>query len=247
MPTKEDLIRLAGDLPDSALAEAQSALEAIKHAHSEPPEGAIVCRSWKDLLLAMQQFPSSPEEWLFDHEGEPIPAEPLWIFRGQANAGWRLSPTIERNVGSVSWVEAEQTIFQEFSTRAHLYDKNQLPTTEDRALWWSLMQHLEVPTRLLDFTFSPYVALFFAMQQAQPLTGFAKVWSIDLHALTDASISVYRKLEGMNPEGRIAKGDLVKRALSSARLENWRLKVWGFVASLEASRANPRLSKACSC
>ncbi len=238
-------MRLAMDLPDSGLAEAQSALTGIMDAHTHPPSNAVVCRCWKDILKAFQSFPSQPEDWLFDDQGEPFPADPLWIFRGQANAGWHLSPTIERNVGKVSWVDAERTIFEEFSSRAHLYVKDPLPSIDDRALWWSLMQHLEMPTRLLDFTFSPYVALFFALQQFQPLTGFAKVWAIDLHVLREASRSVYRQLEGMRPGGlnpNIPKGDLVKKAMSSTSITNWRLDHGGFVVALEATQANPRLA-----
>ncbi len=49
-----------------------------------------------------------------------------------------------------------------FKRSAHLY----LDHTPDKELdfeWLSVMQHFGAPTRLLDFSFSPYVGLFFAL------------------------------------------------------------------------------------
>ena len=38
------------------------------------------------------------------------------------------------------------------------------------------MQHHGAPTRLIDFTWSPYVAAFFALERA---TGDAAVWAVN--------------------------------------------------------------------
>lgn len=52
----------------------------------------------------------------------------------------------------------------------------------DELEWLSLMQHHGAPTRLLDFTWSPYVAAFFALERA---TEDAAVWALNLPLLWD--------------------------------------------------------------
>ena len=52
------------------------------------------------------------------------------------------------------------------------------------------MQHYSVPTRLLDFTESPYVAIYFALKAYSPQTclDFA-IFALDYSAIMDRSIS----------------------------------------------------------
>jgi hypothetical protein len=53
---------------------------------------------------------------------------------------------------------------------------------DDELEWLGLMQHHGAPTRLLDFTWSPFVAAFFALEKA---TEDAAVWAINLPLLWD--------------------------------------------------------------
>lgn len=91
-----------------------------------------------------------------------------YMHRGHADFEWELETTFERvfknhfEKGKNSIIE--KYLISEFKSKFHLYDKeNNLKPSSDLG-WLSLMQHYGVPTRLLDFTQSPYVALYFALE-----------------------------------------------------------------------------------
>jgi FRG domain len=73
--------------------------------------------------------------------------------------------------------EWEAEMIEDFRRAAHHYLKpGELPHVDDKLEWLALMQHYGAPTRLLDFTRSPYVAAFFALSEARD--GSA-VWALD--------------------------------------------------------------------
>jgi hypothetical protein len=98
-----------------------------------------------------------------------------WVFRGQSDKNWPLYSSLSRyllkfGVHEDAWSHQEERIIRIFKHKAHLFlqhvPKNDDPIHDDTFEWLAIMQHHGAPTRLLDFTFSPYVAAFFALQQA---------------------------------------------------------------------------------
>ena len=83
------------------------------------------------------------------------------VYRGQANAEWRLWTGYEREQ-RVQNPMRELEMIRSFSSQAGLYASD-LPARTDYVSWLSLMQHYGAGTRLLDVTRSRYVALFFAV------------------------------------------------------------------------------------
>ena len=101
------------------------------------------------------------------------PHEFAYAFRGQANEEWDLRPTLLRllpeGVSVPQALKIERFSLEEFRAQAHLhFPEATLPTSIPKAPlpeWWALMQHHHAPTRLLDWTHSPYVALYYAVEQ----------------------------------------------------------------------------------
>jgi len=89
----------------------------------------------------------------------------LWIYRGQGK-DWPLQTRLERACEEFDLLEnAEQIEFQlirEFRRRYKGSDRDLV--LNDTLYCLALMQHHGAPTRLLDCTYSPFVAAYFALE-----------------------------------------------------------------------------------
>lgn len=105
---------------------------------------------WADFVALSEQ-----------HEG--------WAFRGIADARWQLLSSLSRLLGRYCsgepelWPMREERVLRVFRRKAHIYVQD-ASTLADTVRCLGLMQHHGAPTRLLDFTKSPFVAAFFALE-----------------------------------------------------------------------------------
>lgn len=86
-----------------------------------------------------------------------------FVFRGQGNYFYGISSSLER-LNTNKYTELEENILLLFKrSYRNYFENNYIDINKDLNLeLMSLMRHYEVDSRLIDFSFSPYVALFFA-------------------------------------------------------------------------------------
>lgn len=101
-----------------------------------------------------------------------------FVFRGQQDERWALAPTLERSESLYRDVD-ERRVFDYFSRRAAPLLPAAVNTDASPTVaWLSLLQHYGGPTRLLDFTRSPYVGAFFALEAPNDEGRPHAVWAI---------------------------------------------------------------------
>ncbi|MDO5475635.1 MAG: FRG domain-containing protein [Eubacteriales bacterium] len=117
----------------------------------------------------------------------------LFIYRGEPNASYTLSTSLRRHCKDKSKL-LEPPMLLNFTKYAVLEE----PTIQD-SVWNQMIlgQHHGLPTRLLDWSFSPMIALHFAMTEddlEEMDAHDAVIWRIDIHELHDMLPRKYRAI-----------------------------------------------------
>ena len=128
----------------------------------------------------------------------------MW-YRGHANAEWTLTPRILRPENEIT-VADEDELFNEFIRRGR--SMAHLARNLDS---YFLMQHHSIPTRLLDWTDSCLVALFFALKNRST---DAAVWALNPLWLNWNSVGQYSLMDpDIDPNAEAFLFDRIKQLL----------------------------------
>lgn len=110
-----------------------------------------------------------------------------WVFRGQNCSSWNLATSLERSYKRISPMitinQCEKNVLDRFKRGAHHFVSCP-PDAKNTLEWLALIQHYGGPTRLLDFTRSFYIAVFFALEAAE---SEAAVWCLNTDLLRETS------------------------------------------------------------
>lgn len=120
--------------------------------------------SWADLQGALFD-----DSW--NHELERFRSR--FAYRGLSDVSYRLETTLMRLGGP--YAELERHLLRNFRKYAHR------SVVERDALWhWlSVAKHYGLPARLLDWTYSPYVALHFATANIDKFATDGVIWAVN--------------------------------------------------------------------
>ncbi len=135
-----------------------------------PPNETRVC-SWTELQDAL--YASSWKEPLGRFR-------PSFAFRGLSRADHPLRTSLSRLGGATR--ELERHILRNFRKYA------QLEAVPQDSIWnWlAVAQHHGLPTRLLDWTYSPFVALHFATERIDQYEDDGVIWCVDYRATNES-------------------------------------------------------------
>ncbi|HWI53557.1 MAG TPA: FRG domain-containing protein [Symbiobacteriaceae bacterium] len=124
-----------------------------------------VARDWNDLTD--QLFGDSWQEELGRFRS-------TYVFRGLRSSTWDLRPSLSRP--QRNYINVENAMLRAFKKYAR-----QTATIDD-SLWnlLAVAQHHGLPTRLLDWTYSPFVALHFVTDSQDGFDDDGVVWSVDV-------------------------------------------------------------------
>lgn len=124
-----------------------------------------------------------------------------WIFRGESCQEDELKTSLEKMADRFSTdlkdlPMIEEGLLRRFQREAYLHINNPPDIDNDDQVnynyieWLALMRHYGVPTRLLDWTYSFFCAVFFAINKIKP-NGECVVWIVDFKWLKKRCIEIY--------------------------------------------------------
>ncbi|NVN91612.1 MAG: FRG domain-containing protein [Desulfuromonadales bacterium] len=118
-----------------------------------------------------------------------------FAFRGLVDSTYRLETTLMRLGGK--YAELERHMLRNFKKYAH---RN---VVEHDSLWhWlSVAQHYGLPTRVLDWTYSPFIAMHFATADIDKFDRNGVIWAVDYikaHKLLPPKLRDWVEREGAN-------------------------------------------------
>lgn len=123
-----------------------------------------VIKSWNDL-----------QEKLFENSWNPKIGRyrSKFAFRGLSDRDFKLETTLMRLGGD--YEQLENHLLRNFSKYAH----QNVVERDSMWHWLSVAQHHGLPTRLMDWTYSPYVAMHFATENIEKFDVDGTIWAVD--------------------------------------------------------------------
>ncbi|KQC10062.1 MAG: hypothetical protein APR62_12760 [Smithella sp. SDB] len=194
------------------------------------------CKDWNDFLNKVRKLPQ--DTFYRGQKSYPFDKPQIQSSFDRAANSAKGAVDEARKHKRELW-EYEAAIIREFMRRAHHYVSD-TPQNEDRLEWLSLMRHFGAPTRLVDFTYSYYIAAYFAFSNLGDED--RAVWAIDQDWLRNESQKHCKSILGSTSRKEIDVSTPEK--FTKCFLDPTRKSRASrfFVAPVNAERMNTRLT-----
>lgn len=143
-------------------------------------------------------------KWFSDYVNQELLDYTTYIYRGHGNSTWKLEPTLDRVIKSPTSPKRSYHLTSfKYAVRGRRGSNPSLMSGEND--WWALGQHNGLLSPLLDWTESPFVALFFAMVDAKSTEGSnCCVWAlsesiVNRNSKSIASAEAIDSVDGRKP------------------------------------------------
>ncbi len=159
-----------------------------------------------------------------------------WLFRGHRSPEWKLDTSLERASRRCRLDQAvyEQMVWGEFRRHAHSY-LPRVPVDSCTIEWLAHMQHYGAPTRLLDFTQSFWIALFFAFEEADSNCAVVALNPSSLAA--NVTGTDYNKVVRENIDAGLNRDDYLRQTVPFYTNERLAIQKGVFVYSMNLRRS----------
>lgn len=152
----------------------------------ETREKDVVIKSWNELTDRLYEH--AWNEGLGRYRSD-------FVFRGHSDSRHDLSTSLARLGGD--YAKMERHLLRNFIK----YAGNELGAEESEWHWLGLGQHHGLPTRLLDWSYSPYVAMHFATARTDLFDRDGAIWCVNFvkaHELVPQKLREILTDEGAN-------------------------------------------------
>ena len=138
-------------------------------------------------MLDVAKKPITRIEEFFQAHYDFMDKKETWIFRGQKN-DWDLGTKLEREIKRFKLKmkdapKIEAGLLRRFKRQSHHY-LARTPSPGNYMEWFALMRHYGAPTRLLDWTYSFFVAAYFAVENAEAKDDCI-IWAFNAESMKD--------------------------------------------------------------
>lgn len=157
----------------------------------------------KDIEHGIMKVELASWKYFHDYVRQEMLEFSHYVWRGQHESKWPLESSLDRLLKTqpaTDRAEIAKKHLERFKLAIRGRRGPHPSRIDEENEWWALGQHQGLATPLLDWTESPFVALYFAFEKAEkPSSGHRSVWALGTVKKKNKPIKEAHKGEGPAP------------------------------------------------